>query len=205
MKKLITLMLSLLAFPAPAQNWCTPYLDCQPLVTKVVDGALATHLFWFTRSPSGATRINGFSCAKAACDVQGFVNTANDVLTGRRTAADASAQHINFACDYSSWWSIAGEHPVCTERKAVLVAGNEAWMAGIPWVVSPWKVKANGPAATRPAYTLANGVRGTREVARATVGTACDATKPTLASGKDLWAPFGSDPGVVALCAKVVP
>lgn len=64
-----------------------------------------------------------------------------------------------------------------------------------------WKVKPNGSSLTRPAYTLANGVRGTKEVARATVGAACDATKPTLASGADLWAEFGT-PGVVALCSK---
>ena len=64
-----------------------------------------------------------------------------------------------------------------------------------------YKVKPNGSSLTRPAYTLINGVRGTKEVARASVGAACDVTKPTLPSGSDLWAEFGT-PGVVALCAK---
>lgn len=64
-----------------------------------------------------------------------------------------------------------------------------------------WKVKINGSSLTRPAYTLTNGVRGTKEVARANVGAPCDATKPTLPSGSDLWAEFGT-PGVVALCSK---
>lgn len=64
-----------------------------------------------------------------------------------------------------------------------------------------WKVKSNGLLTTRPAYLLTNGVRGTKEVARAAVGTVCDATKPTLASGSDLWAEFGMS-GIVALCAK---
>jgi hypothetical protein len=204
MKKLLTLMLSLLAFPASAQNWCTPYLDCQPLATQVVPGNLATHLFWFTRSPSGGIRVNGFSCPKALCDTQLFATVANDVLTGKRTASQASTERIKFNCDYSTWAPVTGEHPVCTERKALFVAKHTYWLAGIPFKIEPWRVKANGTVATRPAYTLANGVRGTREVARATVGAPCDATKPTLASGKDLWAEFGT-PGVVALCAKAVP
>lgn len=205
MKLLLALLLALLALPASAQNWCTPYLSCQPLVTRVVNGDLATHLFWLTRHPSGGVRINGFSCAKAACDTQLFATLSNDVLTGKRTAADASAARMTFTCDYSTWGPIVGEHSVCTERKAVLIAGNAEWMAGIPWMVSPWKVKPNGTVNTRPAYTLTNGVRGTREVARATVGAPCDATKPTLASGKDMWAPFGSDPGIVALCERTTP
>ena len=68
-------------------------------------------------------------------------------------------------------------------------------------------VKPNGLILTRPAYALTNGVRGTREVSRATVGQPCDTTRPTLASGADLWSEFGPafTAGVVALCAKTTP
>ena len=68
-----------------------------------------------------------------------------------------------------------------------------------------YAVKANGTATTRPAYTLTAGVRGTKEVARATVKQPCKTSSPTLAStGTDLWAEFGPDykPGVVAVCSK---
>lgn len=65
-----------------------------------------------------------------------------------------------------------------------------------------WQVKPNGTAATRPAYPLTDGVRGTREVRRAPVGAPCDTARPTLASGPDLWAEFdASAPGIVALCS----
>lgn len=72
-----------------------------------------------------------------------------------------------------------------------------------PAVVT-YAVKANGTSTTRPVYTLVNGVRGTSSVGRATVGERCNVTRPTLASGADLWAEFGPGfvSGVVALCAK---
>jgi len=57
----------------------------------------------------------------------------------------------------------------------------------------------------RPAYSLANGVRGSKELGRALVGQPCTTALPTLAStGTDLWASFGPAPtaGVVALCNK---
>ena len=64
-------------------------------------------------------------------------------------------------------------------------------------------VKANGVSPDRPAFLLTAGVRGTKEVSRATVGQPCDLTKPTLASGTEVWAQFAPDfvAGRVALCA----
>lgn len=83
---------------------------------------------------------------------------------------------------------------------AMFLSMRENWpVAATP--APAYKVKPNGLILTRPAYLLTNGVRGTKEVARAPVGAACDITKPTLPSGADLWAEFGT-PGVVALCAK---
>lgn len=57
---------------------------------------------------------------------------------------------------------------------------------------------------TRPVFELKDGVRDPREIGRADVGQPCDLTKPTLASGSDVWASFGPlfEPGKVALCAR---
>ena len=73
-----------------------------------------------------------------------------------------------------------------------------------PPVVTTHTVKTNGTALTRPAYTLTNGVRGSVSIGRADVGQPCDLTKPTIASGADVWASFGPTPeaGKVALCVK---
>lgn len=61
-----------------------------------------------------------------------------------------------------------------------------------------YAVKPNGAFTTRPAYAVINGVRGTKEVARATVGQPCKT--PT----GDGWGEFGPDfkPALVALCGK---
>jgi len=75
----------------------------------------------------------------------------------------------------------------------------------VPVPVTPtYVVKLNGTVPTRPAYTLTDGVRGTKEVGRATVGQRCNIDTPTLASGNDLWAQYGPEflHGRVALCAK---
>ena len=79
------------------------------------------------------------------------------------------------------------------------------WCGVVPPSAFTHAVKANGTVLTRPAYLLTAGVRGTKEVARATVGQPCDLTKPTLASGTDVWAQFGPDfvAGRVALCAAI--
>jgi hypothetical protein len=65
-----------------------------------------------------------------------------------------------------------------------------------------WKVKPNGTATTRPAYTLTNGVLGTKEAGRATVGAVCDMQRPTApATGGDIRAEYGKA-GLVTICAK---
>jgi len=203
---ILSLLLSLCTLGARAAPACVPYLECKPLTTKAVQGPLATHLFWFVRNPTtGGIDHHGFSCAHAACDLQSFKDAANEVLTGKMTPELAWREYMQFECDYSRWDEFAGEHPICRERKVALLTQRDAWLADFPRTLSPWKVKSNGLSATRPAFALVGGVRGTREVARAAVGAACDATKPTLASGKDLWAPFGPNPGIVALCERTTP
>lgn len=64
-------------------------------------------------------------------------------------------------------------------------------------------VKPNGTAADRPVYGL-TGTALTLAKGRAAVGQPCDLTRPTKASGGDLYAEFGPAfaRGVVALCAS---
>ena len=207
MRYLLALLLTLCTLPTFAdtsRGLCIPYLECQPLVTKAVRGPLATHVFWFVRGQRGTVLHQGFSCPAAACDLPTFISRANDVLTGKITPAAALADVSAFTCDYSTFNPIAGEHPICAERKDALVQKVDEWLAGMPEQLPWWRVKVNGAFPTRPAYTLNGTARGTKEVARADVGKPCDVSKPTLASGSDLWAEFGTA-GVVALCTKVMP
>lgn len=69
-------------------------------------------------------------------------------------------------------------------------------------VTETWVVKPINAQITRPAYTLINGVLGTKEMARATIGTSCDISKPTLASGTYKYAQYDAS-GYVALCWRV--
>lgn len=69
-------------------------------------------------------------------------------------------------------------------------------------VNNPWVVKRINDQTTRPAYTLINGVLGTKEMARATIGMPCDITKPTLASGTYRYAQYDAT-GYVTLCWQV--
>lgn len=204
---ILSLLLSLCSVTARADQSCVPYLECKPLVTKSVHGPLATHLFWFVRNPTtGGIDHHGFSCPHAACDLQKFQAVANEVLVGKVSPADAWRAQMTFECDYGRWpVPNADDTTVCSERKVALASMRDEWLEGIPRTLSLWKVKSNGLSATRPAFALANGVRSTREVARATVGAPCDISKPKLASGVDVWAEFGNTPGVVALCSKATP
>ena len=63
-----------------------------------------------------------------------------------------------------------------------------------------YAVKPNGKLSTRPAYTLVDSVL-VKSKARAPVGAACDTSKPTKPSNKDLYASYDST-GTVALCSK---
>lgn len=69
-------------------------------------------------------------------------------------------------------------------------------------VTEAWVVKPINAQITRPAYTLIDGVLGTKEMARATIGTPCDVSKPTLTSGTYKYAQYDAS-GYVALCWSV--
>lgn len=207
MRLLFALIFILLALPAQAdtsRGLCIPYVECKPLAVKSTQGPLAIHVFWFIRSAKGTIWHQGFSCPLAVCSLATFTDKAQDLMAGKITPAAVRAELQGFVCDYNTFDPIAGEHPICAERKGALVEKMDEWLAGIPTQLPWWRVKANGAFPTRPAYTLTGTVRGTKEVARATVGAPCNVERPTLASGSDAWAEFGA-PGVVALCQKVNP
>ena len=81
----------------------------------------------------------------------------------------------------------------------------EVWHTDTPMVVDcdcEWyKVKPNGRATTRPAYTMTDG-KLIKSKERAPVGATCDTRNwPTKPSGKDLYASYDSTDSV-ALCSK---
>ena len=174
-------------------------------------GAMGRHVYWWCKDALGVTRGYGFSCTflNGGCNYQLFAAVLADLTTStaKVTAIDAAwAANIKFECgDVLTETSSQGA--LCRERADILAKNQSVWLAGL---VQPgatvYKVKVNGTATTRPAYALVAGVLGTKEAARAPVGATCNASKPSKASGSDLWAEFdAAKPGIVALCAVVKP
>ena len=171
-------------------------------------GTTGRHIYWWCKDPaSGITYDAGFSCAHAGgCDYTKFGLLLNSFTgTARGDKANAAyTSNVGFECDdVIAEETTRGE--LCRERAATYDANRAVWIAGFVQPSAPvWKVKANGLLATRPAYLLVNGVLGTKEAGRATIGTVCDLTKPTApATGTDIRAEFGIV-GCVTICTKVV-
>lgn len=106
----------------------------------------------------------------------------------------------------------------CAELLGLIRSTTPAWAAPptpTPVPTPPpvqWRVKRNPQSTTvpttRPVYPLVGGVLGTKALSkRAIEGEPCDTSRPTLTSGADLWASYGTSPvaGEVALCVKVAP
>ena len=131
------------------------------------------------------------------------------------------ANPAGYRCDSAGPQVTAPGSPrglACAELLALMAADAPAYApppSPTPVPTPPpelWRVKRNPQSTsvptTRPVYPLVDGVLGTRALSkRATEGDACDTSKPTLASGADLWASYGASPvsGEVALCAKAAP
>lgn len=160
------------------------------------------HIWWYTRRADNVVISEGLSCKHGACVTKQAFMDAVDTL---HTAADPVVA-------VKAAWPVldcATEPALCNERIAVRQPGYAAAdrtlarFAPAPQTYTH-SVKVNGTTTTRPAYLLVDGVRGTKEAARATVGQPCDLTKPKLASGSDWWASYGPEfvSGRVALCSK---
>ncbi len=66
-------------------------------------------------------------------------------------------------------------------------------------VTASWQVKKINDQTTRSAYTFINGVVGNREVARATIGTPCDDSRPSLLVTPYAWMHYDAS-AYVTLC-----
>jgi len=182
--------------PAPPLSACTsvaaPQYDYLTLGRHIA--------FVCTNSAGTAVYPAGLSCLHSTCSPSAFGAAVVRVTTSAdyRKAIDAEwAASVKWTCDAPPDAAAAG---LCAERRAWIAANWTVWTAGFKPTV--WKVKPNGTATTRPAYSLVAGVLGTKEVARAAVGAVCDLAKPTApATGGDVRAEFGTA-GVVTICTK---
>jgi hypothetical protein len=191
------------AMPAKA----SPLSDCQPIVKASgypvgpdwTDGAVGRHVFFFCAAPASEYTV-GFSCRYDDCNAAQLSASIAKVATATDKTAAINAE-------WAAWvkWDCTNppDEPkrlLCVERSTLEQTAMTKALVGYTRPV--WRVKSNGTSTTRPAYSLINGVLGTKEVRRATVGTLCDLTKPSVpATGGDMRAEFGVS-GVVTICSK---
>lgn len=179
------------------------------------------HAYAFCKNKDGKPTFEYRTCVHGECLSMGAAyHIVGDLLSsavGKDRAATVQAWIKLNPSSYHCGISAPGQPPAgpvalipapdtvrgrgCAELKAAM---HKDWPLTTTVPVVTWAVKVNGTASTRPAYELVNGIRGTKEVARATVGQLCNALRPALVSGNDLWAEFGPNyvAGRVALCAK---
>jgi len=143
---------------------------------------------------------DGLSCQHSVCNPNAFAAAVVRIATAQdyKKAVDAEwAANIKWTCDAPP---TEGAKALCVERDDLIARNWAAWTAEFKH--AQWKVKPNGAATTRPAYTLVDGVLGTKEAGRASVGAACDVTRPIApANGGDLRAEYGFQ-GLVTICTK---
>lgn len=205
-------ILALMAFCAAAQAaapTCLPMLNGAgyPLAPRWESAGLGKHLVLMcTDATQSQAFAGGLSCLHADCNVNTFGAAMLKVLRAddKQAALDTEwDKAVKWTCDAPPDGAKAA---LCTERAALIKAGWPTWSAG--YAAAVWRVKANGTATTRPAYSLINEVLGTKEVARAPVGAICNVSRPTApATNGDLRAEFGpaNVAGVVTICAKAAP
>ncbi|WP_128003468.1 hypothetical protein [Piscinibacter defluvii] len=235
MKRLLFLFLLLWhLLPAQAAPACIPGLYGDQFPGSTITGPLRGDRGWYgwgwCRNAQGEPYSMSLICAHGECtsDIGGQVG---------RTMADLGRKLIGSTKRevYGAWWDAnalayhcrendgaqvtepsSPRGLACAELRALLAADLASFYTPPPPPPPPpvytHAVKVN-PACTlptgctRPVYLLANGVRGTAAVGRAEVGQPCDLSKPTAASGADVWASFGPlfETGKVALCARGTP
>ena len=143
---------------------------------------------------------DGLSCQHSVCNPSAFAAAVVRVATAQdyKKAVDTElAANVKWDCDAPP---NEGAKALCAERDALIVKNWSAWTS--EFKPASWKVKPNGTATTRPAYTLVNGVIGTKEAGRANVGAVCDVTRPMApATGGDVRAEYGVS-GLVTICTK---
>lgn len=189
--------------------WAASSMAAQPALSACVQAAspkyasrsAGVHLVFVCTDKVGASVYPaGLSCLHTACNHSAFAASVARVITATdyRAAIDAEvAANIPWTCDAPPH---ADAVRLCAERRDFVASNWAAWTAGFK--APAWRVKPNGTATTRPAYTLSAGVLGAREAGRATVGALCNTGKPYLIAGADIRAEYGPA-GLVTICARV--
>lgn len=155
---------------------------------------------------------DGLSCLNTVCNVDAVVAAvwrihsapANDY----KAVVDQETKGVSWTCANPPG---DPEKSLCRERMTWI---GTWWADAIKgFKPSEWKVKVNGTSTTRPAYSLVNGVLGTKEAGRSLVGAPCDLTKPFIkVSTTEVKAevkvvpPTGTtsvSTGLVSLCSRV--
>jgi hypothetical protein len=205
--KILALILLLLPLPTAAR--CLPMFFC-PQGYEELDyfrGPVGWHLAWFTQSPvDGKIYSDGLSCKHGVCNLGAF----GDYIRLSRLDPDEYARGVDALEKLKALGKIdcVAEKPLCDERATwldtkrpmaeAMFALKAAPIPPLPPVLPAitYVVRSNGTNLTRPAYPVVNGVRGTVEVGRATVGASC-----TLSLGE--YGTFGPlhAPNIVALCS----
>jgi hypothetical protein len=205
------------AASAPVLPACLPYLYGKTLTSDWKRTDEGRYAYAWCEGKSGQPLWVYAACVHGTCMPVGTFAELVDALKrdpNPLTAAKSAWLNATWAKDPCPPGVSGPMGKVCADVSAAMIASKPASAASAPTPPASgptptpalvYVVKTNGTSATRPAYTLANGVRGTKEVARATVGQLCDRSKPILASGADEWASFGPSPvaGIVALCTLV--
>lgn len=183
------------AQPAPALSACV-----QAAAPRYESLTVGRHLVFVCTDALGVKVYpDGLSCQHSICNPNAFAAAVVRVATAQdyKKAVDAEwAANVKWDCDAPP---NEGAKALCAERRDWIARNWSTWTAEFKPAV--WKVKANGTATTRPAYALVNGVLGTKEAGRATVGAVCDVTKPTAPAGSDIRAEYGIS-GLVTICTK---
>ena len=187
------------AEPAPVLSNCV-----QAAAPRYESLTVGRHLvFVCTDSIGVKVYPDGLSCQHSICNPNAFAAAVVRVATAQdyKKAVDAEwAANVKWDCDAPP---NEGAKALCNERRDHIERNWQSWIADFKPAV--WKVKPNGTATTRPAYTLVNGVLGTKEAGRATVGAVCDVTRSMApATGGDLRAEYGIT-GLVTICTKSHP
>lgn len=188
--------------------------DCTPMVMPNGAGTIAPvsvrgeegmHQFIFCANPTPMWK--GFSCRIFDCmgtDTPRMLYAAARSIKPMEEFDRLWAAHVTWSC------AAPPDEPkrlLCVEQKKI---GDAELAKHTPTYVRPaWRVKANYAYATRPAFTLANGVvsvQTAKPVIRASVGALCNMTKPVARlPGKDLLAEFSATAGLVTTCEQVAP
>ncbi len=183
------------AEPAPVLSNCV-----QAAAPRYESLTVGRHLVFVCTDALGVKVYpDGLACQHSVCNPNAFAAAVVRIATAQdyKKAVDAEwAANVKWTCDAPP---NEGAKALCVEREALIVKNWSAWTSEFKPAV--WKVKTNGTATTRPAYTLVNGVLGAKEAGRAAVGAVCDVTKPTAPAGSDIRAEYGTQ-GVVTICEK---